>query len=69
MTNATFSRDSKFGKIEVLSLGLSRIFINGVALNVAFYEDEPAINMANSDKRIAKQIKEDKKERELGTLV
>ena len=69
MTTATFTRNSKFGKIEVLSGGLSRIFINGVALNVAFYENENAINMANSDKRIAKKIKEDAKERELGTLV
>lgn len=52
MTQATYERQSKFGLIQVISEGLSRIFVNGIQINAAFYCEEKAIASASSDSRI-----------------
>jgi hypothetical protein len=49
-----YSRQSKYGKIEVFSEGLTYILIDGKKLNCAFYEDERAIAYANNDRLICK---------------
>jgi hypothetical protein len=55
-----YLRESKFGKIEVLSAGLSYVLLNGEKLKVSFYDDEKAIKFAGNDSLIAKSIKDAK---------
>ena len=55
-----YLRESKFGKIEVLSDGLSYILLNGEKLKVSFYEDDRAVAFAGNDRLIAKSIKDAK---------
>ena len=52
-----YLRESKFGKIQVLSTGLSYVLLNGEKLKVAFYDDDKAIKFASNDSLLAKNIK------------
>ena len=55
-----YLRESKFGKIEVLSEGLSYVLLNGEKLKVSFYDDARAVVFAGNDRLIAKSIKDAK---------
>ncbi len=63
---------SKFGKIEVLSVGvlsgLYYVLLNGERLKVSFYDDKKAIKFASNDSLIAKSI-EDAKNTSFGDFV
>ena len=55
-----YLRESKFGKIEVLSEGLSYVLLDGEKLKVSFYDDARAVAFAGNDRLIAKSIKDAK---------
>jgi hypothetical protein len=51
-TQATYERQTKFGLVQVVTEGLSRIFVNGIQLNTFFLCEEKAIASASKDSRI-----------------
>lgn len=56
--NVVYSRNHKtLGLIEVVSIGLSRIFVNGKSINKAFYDEDKAIAYASISSLVAKALK------------